>query len=310
MKKILLDTDIGSDIDDAVALGYLLAHPDADIVGITTVRGQAHVRASLVSLFLKIAGKSIPIAPGASMPLTPPYEQTYWPKGLRPLKWANDKPRQASLLESWEHDVFAREDGAVAFMSEMIRKHPGEIELVAIGPLTNIAKLFQAEPDIPGLLKGLYIMGGHFVKDFAPKRLHWEFTEWNMRCDPVAADIVYRSDVAVNRSFGFDVTACTDLDRETAESRFTSPVLAPLTNDFEHWFSIREHMTFHDSVVAVALFELEICEYAQGLVEIETGSRYLQGFTYFDPDRENKPHEVAVGIDKNEFFERYFSVFQ
>jgi purine nucleosidase len=69
MTKVLLDTDIGTDVDDAVALAYLLSHPDCELLGITTVTGEATKRASLASVVCKAAGKEIPIYPGAEHPM-------------------------------------------------------------------------------------------------------------------------------------------------------------------------------------------------------------------------------------------------
>ena len=63
--KIILDTDIGSDIDDAVCLAYLLAQPDCELLGITTVAGEAEARARMASALCKVAGKDVPIFPGA-----------------------------------------------------------------------------------------------------------------------------------------------------------------------------------------------------------------------------------------------------
>jgi purine nucleosidase len=74
--KVLLDTDIGSDIDDAVCLAYLLAHPECDLLGITTVSGQPVERAQLASALCKVAGKDVPIYPGTADPLLIPQRQT------------------------------------------------------------------------------------------------------------------------------------------------------------------------------------------------------------------------------------------
>ena len=68
-EKLILDTDIGSDIDDAVCLAYLLAQPRCDLLGITTVTGEADKRAMMASALCKAAGKSIPIYPGCEQPL-------------------------------------------------------------------------------------------------------------------------------------------------------------------------------------------------------------------------------------------------
>src|SRR5665647_1862140 len=171
-EKIILDTDIGSDIDDAICLAYLLAKPECELLGITTVSGEADKRAMVASMICEAAGKHIPIFPGAEEPLTIPQKQ--------PIA------RQAKVLPAWEHEKKFPHGEAIEFMRQTIRKNPGEITLIAIGPLTNIALLFKIDPEIPHLIKSLVIMGGVFIN------LNPYPTEWNIRCDPHAAAIVYR----------------------------------------------------------------------------------------------------------------------
>src|SRR6185503_6045566 len=128
--KLLLDTDIGSDIDDAVCLAYLLANPECDLLGITTVSGDAHLRAAMASAMCKVAGRSIPIYPGRNEPLLSAQKQPHAP--------------QAVALSHWAHDTDFPTGQAVEFLRHTIRAHPGEVVLLAIGPLTNIAALFAA----------------------------------------------------------------------------------------------------------------------------------------------------------------------
>jgi purine nucleosidase len=136
--KILLDTDIGSDIDDAICLAYLLAQPECELLGITTVSGEAEKRAMLASALCKIAQKQIPIYPGAEEPLLVPQGQI--------------KAPQAKALEKWEHDTRFSHGHAVDFLRQTIHSYPGQVTLLTIGPLTNIALLFRLDPDIPYLL--------------------------------------------------------------------------------------------------------------------------------------------------------------
>ena len=124
MERIILDTDIGTEVDDAITLAYLLANPEAELLGITTVAGEAVERAKLASVLCKIAGKKIPVYPGCENPILTPQIERYAP--------------QKTVLKKWEHDMEFPENRAVAFMQEMIHKYPGEITLICIAPLTNI----------------------------------------------------------------------------------------------------------------------------------------------------------------------------
>jgi purine nucleosidase len=118
--KILLDTDIGSDIDDAVALAYLLAHPQAELLGITTVSGEAQKRAMLASALCKAAGKEVPIYPGRDEPLLVSQRQ-----GVA---------QQATALDRWAHQASFPAGQAIPFLIDTIGAHPGEITLLTIGP--------------------------------------------------------------------------------------------------------------------------------------------------------------------------------
>ena len=144
--KILLDTDIGSDIDDAVCLAYLLANPQCELLGITTVTGEAVKRAQMASALCKIAGKKVPIYPGAENPLLIAQRQTGAP--------------QARQLSNWRHQTDFPKNDAVAFMRRTIRNNPGEIILLPVGPLTNVALLFANRSRDSQLTEGV----GHNVR--------------------------------------------------------------------------------------------------------------------------------------------------
>ena len=132
-EKILLDTDIGSDIDDAVCLAYLLSQPKCELLGITTVSGETEKRAMLASALCRAAGKSVPIYPGVEHPLLSAQKQPECP--------------QAAALGRWPHDTDFREGRSRSnSCAETIHQYPGEITLLAIGPLTNVALLFSRRP--------------------------------------------------------------------------------------------------------------------------------------------------------------------
>src|SRR5689334_6817049 len=188
MTKILLDTDIGTDVDDAVALAYLLSHPDCELLGITTVTGEADKRASLASVVCKAAGREIPIYPGAERPMHGEQRQP--------------KAQQAGVLPRWPHEVDFPINQAVGFLANTIRSHPNEVTLLTIGPLTNIGMLFTAHPHVASLLAGLVMMGGNF-DEAGPEAGR---IEWNVAGDLRASEIVYKAPVQLHRSLGLNVT--------------------------------------------------------------------------------------------------------
>jgi inosine-uridine nucleoside N-ribohydrolase len=288
--KILLDTDIGSDIDDAVCLAYLLANPDCDLLGITTVTGDTIKRASMASVLCKVAGKNIPIFPGAENPLLIAQKQP-------------DVP-QAAALSRWKHETRFPEGEAVDFLRRTIRKHPGEIILLGIGPLTNIAALFAADQEIPRLLKGLYLMCGVFTNPIAGLPV----LEWNAMLDPTATAIVYRAAPKVHRSVGLEVTHQVVMGAPEVRTKFRHPLLRPVLDFAEVWFQTRKTITFHDPLVGATIFHDDICGFECGNVEVETTSPLLAGHTLWVADPAGR-HEIALKVSAANFFDYFFGVF-
>ena len=290
--KVLLDTDIGSDIDDAVCLAYLLSHPDCELLGITTVTGEAEKRASIASVLCKVAGKDIPIFPGVETPLLIPQKQPY--------------AQQAVALRNWDHETIFPRGEAVEFLRHTIRSHPGEVILLAIGPLTNVGLLFSVDPEIPSLLKGLVIMCGRFTDrvqgNYGP-------VEGNAAGDPHAAAVVYRSRVALHRSIGVDVTSRVTMSSEEFRRKFQEYRLGgPILNCAEIWFQQFGISTFHDPLAASTIFDDRICEFREGAVEVDISNKESLGKTFWREGGINSPHEVAIEVDRKRFFEHYFSV--
>ena len=288
--KVILDTDIGNDIDDAVCLAYLLAQPDCELLGITTVSGAPIERAKICSVLTKIAGKEIPIYPGLDTPLLTEQHQKTVP--------------QADRLPNWEHDTEFPEAKAISFLQDTVRKNPGEVVLLTIGGLTNTALLFATDPEIPSLLKSLVMMVGVFTNRVIGRG----GVEWNAGQDPYAASIMYRHEADVHRSVGLDVTAQVKMDKEQVRERFQHPLLKPVLDFADVWFGHRDIITFHDPLAAATIFDDDICGFETGNVEVELQSDRLRGMTHWRADPEGR-HQVAMEVNPERFFEHYFSVF-
>lgn len=290
-EKIILDTDIGSDIDDAICLAYLLAQPQCELLGITTVTGEPEKRAMMASAQCKIAGKAVPIYPGVAEPLLIAAKQPHCP--------------QAAALGKWDHETNFPKYAAIDFLRQTIRAHPGEITLLTIGPLTNIALLFSLDPEIPALLKQLVLMGGIFTRDgYEHKPL-----EWNIICDPHAAAIVYRAKPPVHRSIGLDVTMQVNMDKEEVRQRFQTKLLRPVLDFAEVWFEQRPVITFHDPLAAATLFDDAICQFTRGSIDVDLSDGPLLGQTHWQAGAANSYHEAALTVDADHFFDHYFGVF-
>ena len=286
--KVILDTDIGSDIDDAVCLAYLLAQPQCELLGITTVTGEVDKRAMMASALCKVAGRQIPIYPGVSTPLLIPQKQP--------------KAQQASALDKWDHDTQFPKGEAVEFLRRTIRAHPGEVTLLTIGPLTNIGLLFKVDPEIPRLLKAIVLMCGVFT-DLSPALGP---LEWNAMLDPHATAVVYRAPVKVHRSIGLDVTTQVTMDAAQVRQKFQALLLRPVLDFAEVWFQGADRITFHDPLAATTIFDDTICTFEPGDVQIELSDEQRLGQTCWHPGAEPNHHEVALQVSPERFFDHYF----
>ena len=288
---ILFDTDIGSDIDDALCLAYLIHQERCDLLGKTTVSGEPVKRAMLADAVCKAAGRSgIPIYPGCEEPLLIEQKQKLAP--------------QAEVLDRWPHGKDFEPNSAVQFLRDTIRSRPGEITLLAVGPLTNIGMLFRLDPEIPSLLKELVLMGGAFSYPVGHKSLP---LEWNIIVDPHAAAIVFGAKDLPITVIGLDVTTKCVMPADECRQKIRGGVLDVVADAAEVWFRWRPEITFHDPLAAVAIFDPDVVGYEQGRVKVELISEDLLGMTILEYD-ENGPHKVAMTVDPDRFFAEYFKV--
>lgn len=289
---VLLDTDIGSDIDDALCLTYLLEHPQCELLGITTVSGEPEKRAMLADAVCRAAGKTdIPIHSGSGTPLLIEQRQAL--------------AQQAEVLSKWDHRQDVPSHTAIDFLRETIRNRPGEITLLTIGPLTNVALLFRVDPEIPRLLKSLVMMAGIF--SFPNEHVRYPL-EWNVLLDPHAASIVYGTEGLPNLSIGLDVTTKCVLPAEVCRNKLTGGALDVVRDAAEVWFRKTSKITFHDPLAAAAIFAPHLMQYAEGKVQIELQSHLLAGMTVWDAMAQEKPNRIAVEVDSKGFLDEYFQI--
>jgi purine nucleosidase len=289
-KKVLLDTDMGGDIDDALCLAYLLCHPSCEIVGITTVSGEVEKRAMVADAICKVAGKSIPIFAGADKPMLP---STMYPT-----------PDGAVKLSNWQHEKSYKKNQAVDFMRKIIRENPHEISLLAIGQLTNIALLFLIDPEIPKLIKELHIMSGVF-SDELETSMDMPVANWNSWADPHASAIVYNTKVPIHRTFGLNVTTELVLKRDERPDPFSSKIMKAVKDFGSPWLE-KNDMTYHDPLAGACLFELQLCEYRRGFINVDFKNENSLGMMKFNESHAGNC-QIATAVNRNEFFEHYFS---
>lgn len=181
MHKVIFDTDPG--VDDAIALYYALAHPQIELLGITTTFGNVRVnQAALNAVYLcGLAGRRIPVCKGVDRPWfqEPGHvpEFIHGADGLGNLAPRREVPDTLLPIH------------AAQFIVDTVRAHPGEVTLVAVGPLGNLAAALKLAPDLPVLVKQVILMGGTVVEpgNVSPVA---EANIWN---DSHAADLVFRA---------------------------------------------------------------------------------------------------------------------
>ena len=182
-RPVILDTDIGDAVDDALAVALAVKSPELDIRGITTVIDDVEAKTRFAWKQLGLYNRrDIPLVMGMADPLIDARVQT--------------RSRQYELLTSSDTIPDAGRRNAVLFLIETLQKSADRVTIVALGPLTNVALALKTEPRIKGKIERLVVMGGSYLK---PE------SEYNIQRDRAAAQIVFASGVSIT-AVGLDVT--------------------------------------------------------------------------------------------------------
>lgn len=272
---LLFDTDIGTDIDDALTLVYLLGQERCDLLGVTTCYGDTMDRARLVSAILTAAKREVPIHPGSSE--------------LIGGKVVAGQAPQAEVLPRWPHRDKFEPESAVEFIYNTIKDRPGEVTLLAVGPLTNVARLFQLHPDAPRLLKGLTLMNGSF-------RLM--LPEYNAIIDPEATRLVYETAAPGCRVIDFDTSLQCRMGKKEARERIRGGAFEPVSDMLEVWFKTLPVVIFYDSIAAASIFEPDLVRFKPVAVKF----RWNRTIPSLGPG----PQFVSVDVDQRRFKEHFF----
>ena len=274
---ILLDTDIGTDIDDAFALALAMRSPEIEILGVTTVSGDSAARARLAARILWDSGfHFVPVAAGQpGKPL--PKEQTRW----------GDSFSSPQLQTG----------SAIDLLRTQIRQREGKITLVAIGPLTNVADLIEQDPETARKLKRIVLMGGAIAHGYG--RSLTPVPEYNIASDPAAAQKVFASGIPI-LVVPLDVTAMLDLNAENRHRVFTH--LTTLTNTLTILYHLwnQETPILFDAMAVAELIDPSLCETRELRVQVDE-----KGFTRAVPGTPNAT--VALRTDPEKFWHLYLT---
>ena len=312
MNAVFVDVDTG--IDDAMALVYLLASPDAEVVGIASTGGNIHVEqvcANNLGLLELCRAATIPVSKGAEDPLCgrwPHHSKFHGPKGLGYA----ELPRTERRLTAYD---------ATAAWVDAARAHPGTLIGLVTGPLTNLALALRAEPALPTLLKRLVIMGGAFGDDTNP------LAEWNIRVDPEAASEVFAAwsgqrqlPIVCGLNLTQRVAMTPDMMARLATAAGPSRLIEVLEDAMRFYFESHEDRGYgytaymHDPLAAAVALDPQLVTTRAATVDIDLADTPSRGITVADPPqaggtprsrRRNPNALIGVGVDPTAFFDRF-----
>lgn len=279
MHKVIYDTDPG--VDDAMALLFLHHHKDIDLLGVTTVFGNALIETTTNNaLFLKREWKiDAPVARGAG--------ETFLPHRVShaPPVTIHGHDGLGNIGVPEVNDVPLDPRPAHTFIVETIRANPGEVTLVAVGRMTNLANALKEDPEIVNLVKEVVIMGGAFEVsgNVTPA------AEANIHGDPEAADMVFTASWPVV-VVGLDVTMQTVMtNRQLADIKEAAGGRGKLLFDLSQFYikfyetRVPDGMVIHDSCAAVYVVAPELFTTRSGTIRVVCGG-IADGQTIQKPD--------------------------
>jgi inosine-uridine nucleoside N-ribohydrolase len=279
---ILLDTDIGSDIDDAFALALALASPELDLQGVTTVSEAAEDRAWMVCRLLTAVGRrEVPVA---------------WGRDPQPASAIEDQIqyRRHPLVLSNRTSQPVKES-AVEFLYARLKAQPGKLTLVALGPLTNVARLLKEHPDCKPWIKRIVLMGGSIRAGYEGKPA--AEAEWNLKADIPAAQVVFTSGIPLVVA-PLDATATLKLEEPPRRRLFAAGTA--LTVQVQELYQLWKKPTpiLFDPVAVTLAFNETFCSMEDLHLEVNQ-----QGFTRIGKGKANA--RVATAIKREEFLKWY-----
>jgi len=319
MKKFIIDADTGS--DDAVAILLALIHPETEVLGITVVSGNVPLAQGITNTLstIEIAEQDIKVYAGADKPLVREYieihtleEFTEHVKSLSPVSASAQSVHGVDGMGDigiGSKSPKYEETGAVDYLIETINNNPGEITLVTLGPLTNIALAIEKDPSISSKVDHCYVMGG--TSDGTGNVS--AAAEFNIWVDPEAAKIVFDSDLQLtmvgwDNSYKYamlkedEIEQIRSLDTKLAD--FSVDIQKVLINLTKEWYDFYGFDLPDPITMAIAL-DNSIIEESQDLhVIVDTRDGITRGQTivdYFDIEDKNKNVRVVTKSSNDKF---------
>jgi len=266
--SLILDTDIGTDIDDLLALGFLLNSPEVDLIGITCVYGDVALRAQITLTALQKYGRDVPVYLGAELPLLRQHD-VYW-----------GGHEGEGITDQGAAPLPVTDGFGPSYIVDTVRANPGKVHVAAIGPLTNIALALQQAPDIAEKVASFIIMGGVIRGN---DQLELPIAEHNIICDAQAAHVVFASGAPILLT-PLNITVqpqITQAHLARIQAR-TAPFQQLLADQIARYprFARLGHTSPHDPLALAAWLHPELVETTQVDITVETEGRVSLGATH------------------------------
>lgn len=257
---VIIDTDIGDDIDDAFALCLAIKSPELEILGVTTVYRDTVRRAKIAKRLFRLAGRSdVPIVAGCGTSIN------------NPIKFGVKQDFSAkpdTYIDEIDDEVIDTNQNAINFINETIRTNREPVTIITIGALTNIAILLRQYPDIKDQIRQIVMMGGAYFMNFS---------EHNISCDPEAAQIVLDSGIEI-LGVGLDVTFKCKLEEEHLKQldEHGHPCVKFLMAMRRNW---KHEVFLHDPLAIALAFDPSYVTKKKLKYTVELTGTYTKGMT-------------------------------
>ena len=297
LKKVILDTDIGDDIDDSFALLLLLESHKFNCLGVTTVFRNSLKRAKMAKQLIRSLGYDIKVYRGIDNPLKQNIDHLISKEIKEKEKYDEDGKYIFPQYDKSMENEKVEDENAVDFIIRMIHLYPHEVTLIPIGPLTNIASAIKKDPTIVPLIKEIRLMGAG---------LNLNFVERNIFCDPDAAKIVFSSNINKIVAVTINVTSLTSLREEEVNSlkNNNSKAIKLVYEAMMKWFKHYEFSSpvMHDPLTVASLIDESIINTQLCHLDVDLSK---DGYTFIN---DNCPNNVYVSTSLNK--EKFFKLFK
>ena len=306
MRRLVLDTDLGSDVDDALCLALALASPEIDLVAVTTVSRESRLRARVARKLLDLAGRrDVPVFAGCERPRG----------GGEAFVWFGIEGDGILQPEDREDGAGPPGEHAVDALARLLRAHDG-LEICAVGPLTNVAELVAREPGLVPRLGRLTVMGGHLRRVAYGGATFPHGVDYNL-CSDAASSLRVLSAGLPTRLVTADVTLRTwmgplDLDRIEAAG---SPLLAALGRAIRLWTPVMRNVFsglgarmgddnvafLHDPLALAAVYDESFCRFEDLAIEPAIVDGVFRTIERAAPSAVTRRMRCATSVDAERF---------